>query len=45
MKADFKVYPKTKHGFAIRGNENREEVRKAKQAALDDAIRVFKEYL
>jgi dienelactone hydrolase len=40
-----KVYPNTKHGFAIRGNEKFEDVRNAKRAATEDTLRFFEKYL
>jgi len=42
MKADFKFYPGTTHGFAVRGNEKDEKVQAAKTQALKEAVEFFK---
>ena len=45
MKATFKDYPGTEHGFAIRGDESNEVVYKAKIDALTSDIEFFKNEL
>jgi dienelactone hydrolase len=42
---EMKVYPHTKHGFAIRGNENREVVKIAKMGAIQDCAQYLKKHL
>jgi carboxymethylenebutenolidase len=39
VKNVFKDYPGTEHGFAVRGDEKSEHVKKAKIAALEEAIK------
>lgn len=45
MKATFKLYPGTEHGFAVRGDDKNPVVREASHSALDEAIKFFKEEL
>jgi len=45
LKSDMKVYPGTKHGFAVRGDESDPTIKQAKQAALDDSIKWFSSML
>ncbi|KAJ3098479.1 hypothetical protein HDU97_003978 [Phlyctochytrium planicorne] len=40
-----KVFPDTMHGFAIRGNEDEEATRKARDEATEDTIAFFKKHL
>jgi len=42
IKTVFKIFPGVNHGFAIRGDENDEHIKKAKYEALEDAINFFK---
>lgn len=41
----FKLYPGTEHGFAVRGNENDENIKNAKQSAFEESVKFFKMYL
>ncbi len=40
--SDFKVYPKTFHGFAVRGCPHIPEISKARQDALLESCKFFK---
>ena len=42
---EMKVYPHAKHGFAIRGNENDEKVKKAKYDCAADCTSFMKQQL
>lgn len=42
IRATFKVYPGTQHGFAVRGSEHKELVKEARRDALSQAIQFFK---
>jgi carboxymethylenebutenolidase len=44
-KVQMKVYPGTFHGFAIRGDDRVEAVKKAKEEAFYDATKWFKKHL
>ncbi|KAJ3100892.1 hypothetical protein HDU96_010191 [Phlyctochytrium bullatum] len=40
-----KIFPRTLHGFAIRGNEGEEETRKARDESLNDTVQFFRKHL
>lgn len=41
IKSEFRFYPGTKHGFAVKGNDKNKVVLEARKNALEEAIKFF----